>query len=206
MSSLEGEETNDDGTIAFGVSKQMKNVLLELIKGGSDISFYEDKNTVGFVLDEDYTTLVHSKEDGNYPDYEAFLPKSFEASLRINCNDLLKSARSVFPFTSDDFKSSHVYFEDGNVRIEATSVRGESVSNIDYRMSKGFEDNLCFHMRCNLQHFIDPARNYESEELVIRLNDPDTPFVLSPASDDMDSDDAVDYDNGTYAMCMPMVA
>jgi len=156
-------------------------VVSELIRilgdQDSEVKIFIDQNQILFDLNNIH--LISRLIEGNYPDYEAIIPKSFETQCFVGKNDLEESIKLAGCFSSkiNDVKiktnsdKSHlqVYSSNNDYGNHDAKINGEI---------KGKDVDIVF----NWRYVLDGLKNINSDEIVLELNGDQKPAVIKPVS------------------------
>jgi len=162
-----------------------KNIILPLRTAGEILKIIGDKdievkisidqNQIKFDLDNIH--LVSRLIDGNYPDYEAIIPKTFETKCFISKSALEEAVKSASCFSS---KLNDVVFKtnSGKSILEVFSNNsdfGNHQAKIESEI-KGKEINVVF----NWKYVLDGLKNIPEDELVLEFNGDQKPSMMRP--------------------------
>jgi DNA polymerase-3 subunit beta len=119
--------------------------------------------------------------EGEYPDYQAILPKKFSTQIILNKNEFLNQLRAASIFAS---KINEIRLKtnqkEGRVEISSQNPDlGEYHSKI-FANIKGKEIEISF----NFRFLIDGLLNIEKPEIVFELNGPEEAAVLKGVEDE----------------------
>lgn len=167
--------------------EKLKNIILPLRTAGEILRILGDQDgDVRVVIDQNQIlfdfnniNLISRLIEGNYPDYEAIIPKSFETQCFINKNDLEEAIKLAGCFSS----------KLNDVKIKTNSEKSQllvSSSNSDYGNHeaiinsevKGKNIDIVF----NWRYVLDGLKNINSDELVLEFNSDQRPAVIKPVN------------------------
>ena len=155
--------------------KTIGEILKILGDQDCDVEVVIDKNQISFNLNDTY--LISRLIEGNYPDYEAIIPKSFETQCFVNKNDLEESIKLSGCFSSKlndvKIKTNH-----GRPYLQVSSSNND-YGNHDAKVSgeiKGKDIDITF----NWRYFLDGLKNTNSNELFLEFNGDQKPAVIRP--------------------------
>lgn len=166
--------------------EKSKNIIIPLRTAGELLRILGDQNdNVKINIDEnqilfdlDNIQLVSRLVEGNYPDYEAIIPKSSETKCYLSKNDLEESIKLSGCFSSklnditiktNSSKSQMEIFSNNN---EYGSHRAKIDSEI-----KGRDISIVF----NWRYLLDGLKNINEDELVLEFNGDQKPAVIKPS-------------------------
>lgn len=135
------------------------------------------------------TELLCKLIDGNYPDYDAVIPKSSKHSARINKEDFTIALRQALIAAEEPSHQIRLSFSNNKLNINSSDPGSTEASislNVDY---KGDDITIAF----KGDYLIDITKVIEAQEIEVRFNTPNSPAVfLDPA------------DNQFISVIMPM--
>ncbi len=142
----------------------------------SDVNIIIDQNQVLFDLDDIH--LISRLVEGNYPDYEAIIPKTAETRCVTSKNNLEEAVKLAGCFSS---KLNDVIFKtnSGKSAIDVFSNHTEYGSHhakIESEV-KGKDVDIVF----NWKYVLDGIKNIEGEDIVLEFNGDQKPAVIKPA-------------------------
>ncbi|MCR4277985.1 MAG: DNA polymerase III subunit beta [Candidatus Berkelbacteria bacterium] len=99
-----------------------KRALQELLKlpGESELEVAFASNQVRFTLGD--ITLTSRLIDGNFPPYEAIIPKKMNVEIAVSASSLAKSLKLASLFSRDSAYSTKVLLEGDTIKISAVSA------------------------------------------------------------------------------------
>ena len=163
-----------------------QNIILPLRTAGEILRILGDKNSeVTINVDQNQisfsfgTTYVISRlVSGNYPDYEAIIPKTFETKCYISKNSLEEAIKSVGCFSSKlndiGLKTNS---DKSQIEIHSTgNAYGNNQAKINSEI-KGKDVNIVF----NWRYVLDGIKNINDEDLVLELNGDQKPAAIKSA-------------------------
>src|SRR5207302_1419334 len=123
-----------------GVSGEMKTLVpkkamdeLKTLLDSADvesIDFAKDESTLYFRVDP--RLLTSRQLTGQFPNYEAVLPKDNNKSVTVNCEDLSAAIQRVAQFADERSRAVRMKLEKGELKIAASSTEtGESEDSIE---------------------------------------------------------------------------
>ena len=123
-----------------GISGEMKTLVpkkaMDEIKSLLDstdvetIEFAKDESTLFFRIGP--RLLTSRQLTGQFPNYEAVLPKDNNKSVTVNCEDLAGAIQRVAQFADERSRAVRIKIEKGELKISATSPEtGESEDSIE---------------------------------------------------------------------------
>lgn len=168
-----------------GVSGEMKTLVpkkamdeLKSLLDSTDaeaIEFAKDDSTLYFRIG---TRLLTSRQlTGQFPNYEAVLPKDNSKSIALNSDDLSAAIQRVAQFADERSRAVRLKLEKGELKLSASSTEtGESEDSIetDYNgdgLTIGF----------NAQYILDFLKAVGAGEVKLELKDAQSAGQLRPA-------------------------
>lgn len=169
---------------SFIVPKKPLNLLKNIVATAEDTVKMEftDSN-VQFTFD--HITLMCRLIDGNYPNYEAVIPKENPNKMVVGREDLLKSIRRVSIFAN---KTTH------QVRLKLTgSELTISAEDLDFA-NEASERMACdyqgedMEIGFNSRFLVDMLSNLNCENIVLELSAPNRAGIILPVEKDSDAE------------------
>ena len=166
--------------------EKSRNIILPLRTAGEllrilgdqndDVKIIIDQNQILFDLDN--TQLISRLVEGNYPDYEAIIPKSSETKCYLSKNDLEESIKLAGCFSS---KLNDITMKTNSEKSQMeifsnNSEYGNHHAKIDSEI-KGKDVTIVF----NWRYFLDGIKNIDEDELILEFNGDQKPAVIKPA-------------------------
>lgn len=137
-----------------------------------------NKNQISFSSNNIY--LTSRIIDGVFPDYRQIIPKEFAVEVVVLKQDLLNALKLSNIF-SDKFNQINLKISQKEKIFELSSANndvGENKTYMDVAM-KGEDAELIF----NYRYFLDCFQSINTDSILIRLNQPSKPMVISGNSD-----------------------
>ncbi len=163
-----------------------RNIILPLRTAGEllrilgdqddNVKVTVDQNQILFDLDN--IQLVSRLVEGNYPDYEAIIPKSSETKCYLSKNDLEESIKLAGCFSSK-LNDITIKTNSEKSQVEVFSNNneyGNHHAKIDSEI-KGKDVAIVF----NWRYFLDGLKNIDDDELILEFNGDQKPAVIKPA-------------------------
>lgn len=165
--------------------EKSRNIIIPLRTAGELLRILGDQNdNVKIIIDDnqilfdlDNIQLVSRLIDGNYPDYEAIIPKSSETKCYLSKNDLEESIKLASCFSSK-LNDITIKTNSSKSQMEIFSNNNEYGSHhakIDSEI-KGKDVSIVF----NWRYFLDGLKNIDNDELVLEFNGDQKPAVIKP--------------------------
>jgi len=171
-----------------GVSGEMKTLVpkkaMDEIKSLLDstdveaIDFAKDESTLFFRIGP--RLLTSRQLTGQFPNYEAVLPKDNNKSVTVNCDDLTGAIQRVAQFADERSRAVRMKIEKGELKISASSTEtGESEDSIETNYN-GDSVTIGF----NAAYLIDFLKATGSGEVRMEFKDAQSAGQLRPAEGD----------------------
>jgi DNA polymerase III subunit beta len=171
-----------------GVSGEMKTLVpkkaMDEIKSLLDstdveaIDFAKDESTLFFRIGP--RLLTSRQLTGQFPNYEAVLPKDNNKSVTVNCDDLTGAIQRVAQFADERSRAVRMKIEKGELKISASATEtGESEDSIETNYN-GDSVTIGF----NAAYLIDFLKATGSGEVRMEFKDAQSAGQLRPAEGD----------------------
>jgi DNA polymerase-3 subunit beta len=174
---LEFEVTGEMKTL---VPKKAMAELLVLIKdGGTDfVEFAKDDSTLFFRVG---SRLLTSRQlTGQFPNYEAVLPKENNRSIGLHATDLMGAIQRVAQFADERSGAIKMRLEKNELKVSSSSTEtGESEDSIE--IEYGYEPMT---IGFNSAYLIDFLKAAESPEVKLEFKDAQSAGQMRPADSD----------------------
>ncbi len=171
-----------------GVSGEMKTLVpkkaMDEIKSLLDstevdaIEFAKDESTLYFRIGP--RLLTSRQLTGQFPNYEAVLPKDNNKSITVNCDDLTGAIQRVAQFADERSRAVRMRMDKGELKISASSTEtGESEDSIETNYN-GDSITIGF----NAQYLLDFLKAAGTGEVRMEFKDAQSAGQLRPAEGD----------------------
>jgi DNA polymerase III subunit beta len=168
-----------------GISGEMKTLVpkkaMDEIKSLLDstdvetIEFAKDESTLFFRIGP--RLLTSRQLTGQFPNYEAVLPKDNNKSITVNCEDLTGAIQRVAQFADERSRAVRMKMEKGELKLSASSSEtGESEDSIETSYN-GDSVTIGF----NAAYLIDFLKATGSGEVRMEFKDAQSAGQLRPA-------------------------
>jgi DNA polymerase-3 subunit beta len=171
-----------------GVSGEMKTLIpkkaMDELKSLLDAGLEKDVESIDFAKDEStlffrigHRLLTSRQLTGQFPNYEAVLPKDISKSIALHGEELGAAIARVAQFADERSRAVRLRLEKGELKISASSTEtGESEDSIEIAydgdpMAIGF----------NAQYLMDFIKATGSGEVKLELKDAQSAGQLRPA-------------------------
>ncbi len=171
-----------------GVSGEMKTLVpkkcmdeLKSLLDSTDaetVEFAKDESTLFFRIG---SRLLTSRQlTGQFPNFEAVLPKDNSKSITLNNSDLNSAILRVAQFADERSRAVRMKLEKGEVKISASSTEaGESEDSIEAPY-----DGETMTIGFNAQYLVDFLKAAGTSEVRLELKDSQSAGQLRPAEGD----------------------
>jgi DNA polymerase-3 subunit beta len=171
-----------------GISGEMKTLVpkkamdeLKTLLDSADIEsidFAKDESTLYFRVGP--RLLTSRQLTGQFPNYEAVLPKDNNKSVTVNCEDLSGAIQRVAQFADERSRAVRLKIEKGELKISASSTEtGESEDSIETNYN-GDSVTIGF----NAQYLLDFLKAAGSGEVRLEFKDAQSAGQLRPGEGD----------------------
>jgi DNA polymerase III subunit beta len=171
-----------------GVSGEMKTLIpkkamdeIKSLLDGSDvetIEFAKDESTLYFRIGP--RLLTSRQLTGQFPNYEAVLPKDNNKSIVVNCEDLTGAIQRVAQFADERSRAVRMKMDKGELKLSASSTEtGESEDSIETNY-----DGDAITIGFNAQYLLDFLKATGSGEVRLEFKDAQSAGQLRPGEGD----------------------
>lgn len=131
-------------------------------------------------VDLEKATLYTRLKDGEYVNYRAILPKSFQTEIRISLDEFTSCVERA-ALMAIEGKNNRVKFsiEGDKLFVTSNSERGDVFEEVDV-VNKGDDIVIAF----NVKYLLEFNRVISGKEVFLRFNSPVSPCVITPADSD----------------------
>jgi DNA polymerase-3 subunit beta len=168
-----------------GISGEMKTLIpkkamdeLKSLLDGTDtetIDFAKDESTLYFRIGP--RLLTSRQLTGQFPNYEAVLPKDNSKSITVNGEDLSAAISRVAQFADERSRAVRIKLEKGELKLSASSTEsGESEDSLETNYN-GDALTVGF----NAQYILDFLKAVGAGEVKLELKDAQSAGQLRPA-------------------------
>jgi DNA polymerase III subunit beta len=168
-----------------GISGEMKTLIpkkamdeLKSLLDGTDtetIDFAKDESTLYFRIGP--RLLTSRQLTGQFPNYEAVLPKDNSKSITVNGEDLSAAISRVAQFADERSRAVRIKLEKGELKLSASSTEsGESEDSLETNYN-GDALTVGF----NAQYILDFLKAVAAGEVKLELKDAQSAGQLRPA-------------------------
>lgn len=166
----------------FKVIVPLKTIqeVLRIFNNDKKIIVNIDPNQILFKNDD--LELISRLIDGNYPDYEQIIPKSFDTEITLNRDNLINASKLVSNFSGriNDIKLK-VKEAAKNLEIySANQYLGENNYLVPAKISGSSFEGVAF----NWRYLLDGLKAVNSENLFFGVNGDNKPAIIKSPQDD----------------------
>lgn len=152
--------------------------LNKILNDEGEVNLQLHDNQIIFSMPQ--IVLMSRLIEGQFPNYEQVIPKTFERTVTCNTESFVSATRRVGLLASDKSNSVKYTFSKNNLLISANTPEvGEAQEEIDIVTSG---DNLT--VAYNARYILDVLKNIGSPECQIELTSNLNPGVFKPKTDD----------------------
>jgi len=160
---------------------ELKSLLDSKLDSSGDaetVEFAKDDSTLFFRIG---SRLLTSRQlTGQFPNFEAVLPKDNSKSITLNSSDLNSAILRVAQFADERSRAVRMKLEKGEVKISASSTEaGESEDSIEAPY-----DGETLTIGFNAQYLVDFLKASGTDEVRLELKDSQSAGQLRPAEGD----------------------
>lgn len=114
--------------------------------------------------------------DGNFPEYEAIIPKSVETEITLSRSELMNALKLTSSFSG---RANDVSFITGENKKHIELYSGDaSLGEGRYKVSAKTKGGNVPELTFNWRYLLDGLRIFNAEEVTIGINAPDKPVVI----------------------------
>lgn len=177
-----GTNTSDFGVI---IPKKTIIELLKIVKDAknihSNLLVTLGINKVKFACND--LVLISKLVDGNFPEYETFIPTKNESKLIINTKLLANAIDRVSTVTVDKFRAIKLLLNDSHLMISATG-EAKGMANEIIPFSTNKKESYCsfsgnkITIGFNPRYIMDILLTLKEEQVQIYFNDASSPVLI----------------------------
>ena len=159
-----------------------KNTLSEMVRligesDGVDFIYKKSESQVLFGLTDG--VLASRVIEGVFPDYEKIIPKSSSLQLSLDRNDLVRAVKLAGVFARESANVVKLNVGKEGLEVTAESQRsGNQKTVIDTKIEGEVSGKEAFTIAFNYKFLEDFLNSVKSDDLMIGLNDPNSPGVF----------------------------
>lgn len=154
------------------------NEFAKNFEGTGEIKVFIQENQIMFQGED--RTLVSRLIEGNFPDYEAIIPKTSEIRIVADTQEMLGAVRRVSLLADPKTLMIVMDISDGKLILSSSTPDfGEAYEEMELKESTG-QIKIAFMAR----YISDVLRNINCEEIVFEFNEPLSPALARPSDSD----------------------
>jgi DNA polymerase-3 subunit beta len=137
------------------------------------------QNQILFNFDE--VNLISRLIDGQYPDYQQIIPKSFKIKSLINTNELKNAVKIAGFFTNAQINGIKLVLNPSANKVKVSAETGEvgaSDSQIEAKI-EGEPLEIVF----NYKYILDALNNMFDDKVILEMNSSSSPVLIKPEKD-----------------------
>lgn len=161
--------------------QRILSILKETNEGNAPdtLSIYISENQILFSCQD--VEVISRIIEGQYPDYKQIVPTSSKTQVTINKNDLIKTVKIASLFAKSGINDVSLNFSAKNgvgefTVFAASNKLGENISKLETKFS-GEKNSIVL----NYRYLLDGLQNIDSEEVILEVNDSNSPCLIRPA-------------------------
>ena len=153
------------------------NELERLLSDDGEMEIIFSKNQILFLFDG--IRLVSRLIDGQFPNYQQILPKSFKNEIAVDRRAFIQTVKRVGIFARENNNNLKIHFSEKTATIttDATEI-GSEESTLEIQNSNG-ENEIAL----NAQFLLDALLVISGEKVVFKLGESLAPVLLSTPDD-----------------------
>jgi len=161
-----------------------EDVFIEIRVGEKQIMFilYPDSQKNSIRL---YSRLI----EGQFPNYHQIIPNSFKTEIKVNTNDFEDKMERISLFVKEDLNTVKIGVTN-NKEENKTEKRSEMILKAESStIGEASEKISCFKkgediiITFNSKYILDVLRVIKTDNVLIKLNDPLNPVIITPDKD-----------------------
>ncbi|MDD5430982.1 MAG: DNA polymerase III subunit beta [Candidatus Pacebacteria bacterium] len=172
-------KTNFQRGFKIIIPLKMVSEAIKILKDDGDLNIFIDPNQILFQNDD--IEIISRLIDGNYPDYEQIIPKSFETECILNREHFSSAIKLVSNFTGKT-NDIRIKTKQGQKTLEVFSTSpyfGENKYLIPAKI-KGENFDVAF----NWRYLVDGLKNFNTpDDLIFGVNGEQKPSILKHPQD-----------------------
>jgi len=168
-------------SISVIVPKTTMNELIYIIGESQEplkIAFSQNQ----ILFNYSNVNLISRLIDGQYPDYQQIIPKSFKIKASVKTDELKNAVKIAGFFTNIQVNSIKLKFDPLNSKVEISAEAGE-IGTSDSQIKAKIEGES-IEIVFNYKYILDALNNILSNQVVLEMNDSSSPVLLKPEDDE----------------------
>ncbi len=178
------DTTSTEGVSSFILPKKALMLLKNNLKGEEEVKIeYNESNAVFSFNDSKMTCRLI---DGKYPNYEAVIPKENPNVLTVDRPSFLSAIKRVSIFANKTTHQIRLKISGSELSISAEDLDFANESNERLTCSYDGED---LEIGFNSRFLLEMLTNIESNEIKIKMSQPNRAGIITPAENDNEHED-----------------
>lgn len=173
---MSDEDVPADREIKVIIPSKMIHELETLLTDDEDqvVKVYFDDSQASFVFDS--VRIVTALIEGNFPNYEAVIPKKQDKEIIAETEGFIQCMRRAYAMTSNQFRNVKLGLGEGLMRV---TVKTPDVGEYEDQLSVNY-DGEAFEIAFNPLFILDVLRYIDSDSVCMQLKDGSSPGVFKP--------------------------
>jgi DNA polymerase-3 subunit beta len=179
------EKTINDSQFRSAVEEEFR-ILLPLRTGQELTRVLGDKGMVRIYRDPNQVLFRTENMDfisrlleGTFPDYQAIIPKEYQAEMTVDRDDFLGGVKLVGAMSGVSLETTLKQGKGGSLEIFSSDEKlGENAYHLETKAEGSFKEATF-----NWKYLLEGARSMPPKEMVLGLNDDNKPAVIRPKQD-----------------------
>lgn len=170
------EDIPTDREIKVIIPSKMIHELESILSDDAEktVKVYLDESQAAFVFDR--VRVITALIEGNFPNYEAVIPKKHDKEVVLDLEHFTKSMRRAYAMTNEKFRSARLVFSSGVMRL---MVKTPEVGEYEEDLPIAFEGES-IDIAFNPLFILDVLRYIDSNSVCLQLKDGSSPGVIKP--------------------------
>lgn len=158
--------------------------ILSILKDADEdisdtLSIYISENQILFSCGD--VEIISRIIEGQYPDYRQIIPETSRTLVTVTKSDFIKAVKAASLFAKSGINGVNLILNPkkenfGEIIISASSSQaGENTSKIEAKI-EGEKNSIIL----NYRYLLDGLQNIDSEEIILGVNDSNSPCFLRP--------------------------
>ena len=168
-----------DSDLKAIIPRKALDELLKILSAADkdEIKITLSKNKIFFEIDD--IRMSSRLIDGQYMNYNGFIPKEFKMSIPLNRQDILESVeRASLIAAESKNKILKMSIAEDSILIEASSDLGKTLEKLSI---KGGQIQEGFNIAFNYGYLLDALRAIDTEDVILNINGPNQPCIITPS-------------------------
>jgi len=160
------------------IPARVLNELQKMAKNMEELEIMVGQNQVVFRMDgiELFSRLI----DGNFPNYKAIIPNEFHTTVHIKTREITSAVRQMSVFARDNNNTLNLKTGENEIIISANANQvGEGETSFSAKIEGDAQS-----INLNYDFLLSALGVINSEEVILKLKDKNSPVILQPANED----------------------